>query len=220
MGDPPRPVARRIDISVVVRRGTPEWPGDTPFSCAWEWEKRAGASVNVSSLTMSPHVGTHADAPLHVEDGWAGSESLALDAFVGPAWVTEVCSGEGVLEFDDLRLPTERSERVERLLLRTDRSIASGRFPEGWPVLSEVCVRALLARGLVLLGVDTPSVDVRESQDLPVHHQLFAGGANVLENLDLRDVSAGEYDLVALPLRVHGLDAAPVRAVLHARGGA
>ena len=75
-------------------------------------------------------------------------------------------------------------------------------------------MRALVARGLRLLGVDAPSVDARDSKTLEVHHALFEGGAYVLENLDLRDVEDGEHELIAFPLKLLALDAAPVRAVL------
>jgi len=172
----------------------------------------AGASVNVSAIAMSPHVGTHADAPLHVKDGWPSTEALVPDAFVGPAIVLGVETASGPLEPSALatRLPT----RVERLLLRTGRTIAAGTFPASWPALSPACVRWLVARGLRLLGVDAPSVDDRDSKTLETHHALFEAGAAVLENLDLREISDGRYELLALPLRIEGLDAAPVRAVL------
>ena len=201
-----------IEISVLVRPGTPEWPGDTPFACGWTWSMAQGASVNVSTITTSPHVGTHADAPLHVQDGWPASETLAVDAFVGPCVVVGIEDGPSVVEYETIaaRLPTG----AERLLLRTGRSIAGGSFPESWPALSADCARRLSAGGLRLLGVDAPSVDERESKTLDTHRALFEGGAAVLENLDLRQVSDGEYRLLALPLRLHGLDAAPVRAVL------
>jgi arylformamidase len=110
-----------------------------------------------------------------------------------------------------------RRSRVERLLLRTQCSIAAGNFPDRWPVLSLETVRILLDRGLALLGVDTPSVDARDSKTLEVHKALFGGGAFNLENLDLRSVEDGEYELVAYPMLVAGLDAAPVRAVLRLR---
>lgn len=106
---------------------------------------------------------------------------------------------------------------IERMLLRTGRSIAGSAFPDDWPRLSENCARTLLGRGLKLLGVDCPSVDERESKSLPVHHMLFAGSASILENLDLRRISPGEYDLMAFPLKMMALDAAPVRAVLRDR---
>ncbi len=109
-------------------------------------------------------------------------------------------------------------QEFTRLLLRTNQSIAGSEFPEDWPTLSESCARTLLGRGLVLLGVDCPSVDSRESKSLPVHHMLFAGNACILENLDLRRISSGEYDLIAFPLKIMALDAAPVRAVLRDKG--
>ena len=198
------------DISVAVQQGTPEWPGDTPYSCRWTWSMSKGASVNVSAFTCSPHVGTHADAPLHVRDGWPGVHELPLEPFIGRAIVVDVSKGDGLIEIEQLAL----SGDVERLLLRTGRTIAAGRFPERWPVLSERCARELLGRGLRLLGVDAPSVDERESKTLEVHRMIFSGNACVLENLDLRRVSPGEYELIAPPLKLMGLDAAPVRAVL------
>jgi arylformamidase len=172
----------------------------------------AGASVNLSALEMSPHVGTHADAPLHVRDGQPASDSLALDAFVGPAIVIGLEEGDRPVDVD--ALSTRLPRRVERLLLRTGRTIAAGAFPEAWPALTPASVRWLAARGLRLLGVDAPSVDERQSRSLETHHALFDAGASILENLDLRAVPDGRYELIALPLRVGGLDAAPVRAVL------
>ena len=206
----------RRDISIAVEPATPEWPGDTPFSCGWTSRIGEGASVNLSSLTMSPHVGTHADAPLHVADGGAASHELPLDPFVGPAVVCSVRAGAAAIELADLAtLPA--SGPVERLLLRTGRSIAEGVFPDAWPALTTGAVRALLGRGLMLLGVDAPSIDHRDSKTLEVHQTLFAAGAYNLENLDLREVEDGEYELTALPLKLRGLDAAPVRAVLQRR---
>jgi arylformamidase len=200
------------DISIVVRPGTPEWPGDTPYSCGWTWSIAAGASVNVSALTTSPHVGTHADAPVHVRDDWPGSDALPLDAFIGPCVVIGLETALGLVEHDavEARVPPG----TERLLLRTGRTIAGGTFPEHWPALSADCARRLVARGLRLLAVDAPSVDERDSKTLDTHHALFAGGAWVLENLDLSAVPDGAYRLVALPLRLEGLDAAPARAIL------
>jgi arylformamidase len=175
----------------------------------------SGSSVNLSAITMSPHVGTHADAPLHVRDGWPASDALPLDAFSGPAWVADVRQCPGVISLGDLALP---AGPVARLLLRTGASIADGPFPAGWPVLAPEAAGALLQRGLVLVGVDAPSVDARESKELALHQLLFGGGAQVVENLDLRGIRAGPYTLRALPLRVAGLDAAPLRAVLEEPG--
>ncbi|MFN8573367.1 MAG: cyclase family protein [Gemmatimonadaceae bacterium] len=205
-------------ISITLAANTPEWPGDTPYSCTWAWRMADGASVNVSSLSGSPHVGTHADAPLHVRDGAPSADALPLDAFLGPATVIDLQDCHGEIQADDQRL--QRPIAGGRLLLRTGRTIADGVFPNRWPVLSTEAVRALLQRGLRLLGVDCPSVDDRDSKTLAVHHAIFDGGACILENLDLRAVAAGDYRLVALPLKIAAVDAAPVRAVLEDLGPA
>jgi arylformamidase len=204
-----------FDVSVLVRPDTPEWPGDVPFSCGWTCRVADGASINLSYTAGSPHVGTHADAPLHVRDGWPASDMLPLAAFLGPVLVVDVSDEEDgplALEADDARLIA-----CERLILRTGRTIANGFFPAGWPVLTPPTASALARRGVRLVGVDAPSVDERGSTALDVHHALFGGGAYVLENLDLRAVEPGRYELIALPQRLEGLDAAPVRAVLRQR---
>lgn len=213
---PAESAGRLRDISVVLGPGTPQWPGDIPYSCGWTWTIAGGQSVNVSSITTSPHAGTHADAPLHVRDGWPGTHELSLEAFFGPATVVDVSSLREEISIDMLdELSPE--EDIERLLLRTNRSIAGASFPDEWPSLSESCARTLLGRGLKLLGVDCPSVDQYESKKLQVHHMLFAGNASILENLDLRRIPAGRYELMAFPLKIMALDAAPVRAVLRDR---
>ena len=199
------------DISVLTGAWTPEWPGDTPFSCGWTARIADGSSVNLTTITSSPHVGTHADAPLHVMDGGAGAESLPLDAFIGAALVVDVAGAPRDL---DAGWASRVPNGTARLLLRTGASIASGTFPADWPALSGEAAELLVRRGLRLLGVDAPSVDRRESKTLAVHHALFDGGAQVLENLDLRGIAEGEYELAAAPVKWAGVDAAPVRAVL------
>ena len=202
-----------IDVSVLVTPSLPVWPGDTAFSCLWNWKMSAGSSVNVSTVTMSPHAGTHADTPLHVTENGAGSESLGLDAFNGPATVIDVTGSSGDLELDDIvRLTHGRP--FSRLILKTGRTVADGVFPDSWARLSASCASELVQRGLVLLGVDAPSIDERESKTLDVHHAILDRGGSVLENLDLRSVRPGDYLLEALPIKIAGLDAAPVRALL------
>jgi arylformamidase len=202
-----------IDISVPLSAHLPAWPGDTPFEARWTWQQDVGASVNVSAISMSPHVATHADAPYHVRSDWAGSERLDVAAFVGRCSVVDVSSGAGELQLSALGAAGENPS-LQRLLLKTDRSIAGGSFPDSWPWLSVGAVQTLLRRGLRLLGVDAPSIDSRDSATLDVHQALFGGGAFNLENLDLRRVAAGEYELFAAPLSIAGLDAAPTRALL------
>src|SRR5439155_25762252 len=95
----------------------------------------AGASVNVSSFTSSPHVGTYADAPLHVREGWSGSHELSLDFFFGPAIVVDVSSLSKLIDIEELET-IQFLPFVERLLLRTASMIASRSFREDSPTLS------------------------------------------------------------------------------------
>ncbi len=202
-----------IDISVAFDARTPPWPGDTPFSCGWAWAMADGASVNVSKWETSPHVGTHADAPLHVLRDGAGADALPIGPFVGTARVADVRHLQGAISLEALKEAGWKSGTA-RLLLRTGQSTATGRFPAAWPALAPETAAALVADGLQLLAVDCPSVDDRDAKDLAVHHRLFAARCYVLENLDLDGVHAGEYELLALPLKVGACDAAPARAFL------
>lgn len=201
------------DISVAFDAATPPWPGDTPFSCGWAWAMADGASVNVSKWETSPHVGTHADAPLHVMRDGAGADQLPLEPFVGSCRVADVRDVRGEISLEQLKEGGWRSG-TKRLLLLTGQSTADGTFPVEWPALAAETAQALVRDGLILLGVDAPSVDGRESKTLEVHHVLFGARCYVLENLDLRGVHAGEYELLAPPLKVGRCDAAPVRAFL------
>ncbi len=212
--------SRLIDISIAIGVGMPVWPGDTPFSCGWTARREDGSSVNLASLHASAHAGTHADAPVHVESAWESSETLPPDVFVGDALVCALpyaLLGNGTALVD---IPLLESllgnEPCARLLLRTGCSVARGEFPAQWPTLTDAAAVWLLQRGVRLFGVDAPSVDERESTALPIHHRLFGGGAYVLENLALDEVGPGRYELLAQPLLVRGVDAAPVRAMLRA----
>lgn len=222
VGDDHPPAALR-DISIPLGAATPPWPGDQPFTCGWTLRRESGGSVNLAAVTTSLHVGTHADAPLHVDSRWPAAEALALDAFVGAALVLAVPASHPIGDDIGVAALADWLARwpgpVTRLLLRTGASVAGGRFPDDWPTLAPEAATWLVRRGVRLVGVDAPSVDRRESKALPVHHALLGNGAFVLENLDLRTVPEGRYELLAPPLLVHGADAAPVRAVLREVGG-
>ena len=201
------------DISIPLAVGSPEWPGDTVFTCGWPQRMADGESVNVSQWIMSPHTGTHADAPLHVRDGAPGADAIPLAPFIGAALVVDVSHVKGAIPLDVLQHGGYTVETT-RLLLQTGRSNAGGAFPGHWPALDPEVARTLARSGLRLLGVDCPSVDDRHSKTLAVHHALFEGGAQVLESLDLRGIAPGRWDLLAMPMKVGVVDAAPVRAFL------
>lgn len=203
--------SRRIhDISQPVSSETGVWPGDTPFSAEFTWSMDAGDSCNVSKVSASPHVGTHADAPLHFLPGSEGIGEVELDPYVGPCWVVNgPRSGQVTVE----HLENVDLERYPRVLVRTRDDDGVG-FREDFVSLSVEAASWLKERGARLIGLDTPSMDPFDSKELPAHHVLLGGHVALLENLQLSAISPGAYELIALPLRWPGLDASPVRAVL------
>lgn len=201
-----------IDITLPMSNALPPWPGDTPCDFRLAWKMSEGASVNVGSLTTSVHSGTHADAPFHFLPDGTTIDQLDLTPFVGPAVVVDV-RGRDVIRLEDLP-PQIDFRATPRVLLKTESWLDITKFPERIPVLAPGVATSLHERGVILIGVDVPSVDVLDSKDLPVHHEIGRCGIYILENLNLRDVSPGEYELIALPLRIVGADGAPVRAAL------
>lgn len=206
-------MATLYDITPPIRPGIPVWPGDTEYRAELSWAIARGDSVNVSALTSTPHLGAHADAPFHVADGGAGVAELPLEPFLGPCRVVEVPAEPLVLpvHLDGIDLADP-----PRLLLKTGSVGDRFRFPERFSALSPELARALGEAGALLVGLDTPSVDPFDSTELAAHHALVAGGVVNLEGLLLDAVPPGLYELIALPLRLEGLDASPVRAVLRA----
>ena len=203
--------SRRIyDISRTVSARLAGWPDDTPYRYASVCRLTEGASVNLGTLTMSPHTGTHIDAPYHYDDQGKTVAQLPLEIYLGPAAVVHVEGKERITRED---LP-KRWLKVPRLLLRTGGWEDDTRFPERIPVLAPDVPAWLQAHGVILLGLDVPSVDLIESKDLPIHHALGNAGIAILEGVDLRAVPEGFYELIALPLRLEGVDGCPVRAIL------
>lgn len=201
-----------IDITLPMSNALASWPGDTPCDFRLAWRMSEGASVNVGSLTTSVHSGTHADAPFHFQPDGRTIDQLDLTPFVGPAVVVDV-RGREVIGMGDF--PQHVDFRgTPRVLLKTDAWRDITQFPKSIPVLAPGVATALRGRGVTLIGVDVPSVDVLDSKDLPVHHEIGRCGIYILENLNLRDVEPGTYELIAFPLKIVGADGAPVRAVL------
>jgi arylformamidase len=199
------------DISLPLSAGTVPWPGDKPFRLTPSMTIDAGNSVNLSSFSTSSHNGTHADAPFHYNSRGATMERLPLEVFVGPALVAEIVSDQ---EIPVSALASLDLADVPRLLLRTAPGRDRARFPERIATLSVEAVEWLAGRGVKLIGVDVPSVDVIDSKTLPIHHALDRAGVLILENLQLDGVQAGRYELIALPLKIAGGDGSPVRAIL------
>jgi arylformamidase len=201
------------DITRTVQSELAVWPGDTPYTVAPMLRIADGAAVNLTTLHLSAHTGTHADAYHHYEQGGAHPAAMPLDAYVGRARVCSVSKGSGAL------LPSDFAEGalvgIERLLIHSHVSeMADDVFPTAFPYLSVELISYLAGQGTKLVGLDSPSVDAFDSKDLPCHHAIYARGMVNLETLLLRGVPDGDYYLTALPLKLDLACGSPVRAIL------
>jgi len=202
---------RIIDITPPVHPSIAVWPGDTPYSVSWVARMDQGASCNVSCITTTPHVGAHADGPLHFLPDGPPIGDVDLDPYLGRCRVVDVTGVASVTE--DAVFGMDLTS-VTRLLFKT------GTFPDplqwnpDFAYLDPGFVRRLGKMGVRLVGIDTPSVDPFDSKTLPAHHMLVEMGMRNLEGLDLSRVEPGDYELIALPLRLAEADSSPVRAVL------
>ena len=198
------------DISPPVDEHTAVFPGDTAYSQHLHFSLDPGCPVNVNSITLSPHTGAHADAPMHYASGGAAAGALDLAPYLGPCRVI-YCIDCGPLVLPE-HIAHALTDLPPRVLLRTAR-VAS----QSWALFTAVAheTLALLAtKNVALVGIDTPSVDPADSQTLPSHHLLLTNKMRNLECLVLDDVPEGDYELIALPLKLTTADASPVRAVL------
>ena len=198
------------DISPPVDENAPVFPGDTAYSQRLHFALSPNCPVNVNSITLSPHTGAHADAPMHYSNSGQASGELDLTPYLGPCRVIH-CIACGPLVLPE-HIAHAMQNLPARVLFRTVR-VAS----QSWASFTAIApeTMALLAtKNVALVGIDTPSVDPATSQTLPSHHQLLTHNMRVLECLVLDEVPDGDYELIALPLKLMRADASPVRAVL------
>ncbi len=200
-----------IDITLPLCPELAVWPGDVPYSRLQSLALDSGASVNLSSITMSLHAGTHFDAPCHFTESAGEAGDISPETGMGLAFVVDV-RGKQCIGRSDLSIVETAS--VERILLRTDVWSDWTQFPESIPVLDLDVPEYLSSHGVRLIGIDLPSVDTIDSKTLPIHHALHDYGITILESLKLTAVAEGFYQLAALPLRIVEGDAAPARALL------
>ena len=201
------------DISPPVSPQSPLFPGDRAYSQEWTATIAPGCPVNLSAITMSPHIGAHADAPLHYGPGEATSGELDLHPYLGVCRVIDAIGRGPLIAPEDLA--HAEAGLPERVLVRTCLT-APTTWSTDFASFAPETIDWLAARGVRLVGIDSQSVDPAASKELPSHHRLLANDMRVLENLVLDNIAAGDYELIALPLKLMLADASPVRAVLRA----
>jgi len=199
-----------IDISQTLKRGMPVWPGDTEFQPLWVARMENGDSYNLGGVTMSLHTGTHSDAPLHFLRDGTSITDMDLSVYIGPAQVIDLIGAKSV---EAEHLLAVAIGFLERVLFKTHLSPVE-RFGPDFAYISPEAARILADSGIKLVGIDTPSVDSSHSKTMETHKILATSGVAILENLNLANVSPGQYELIALPLKLADMEGSPVRAVL------
>lgn len=204
------------DISPPIAPDSPIFPGDEPYRLRWTARLSPSCPVNLSAISLSPHVGAHADAPLHYADGASDAASVDLHAYLGPCRVIHAIDCGPLIRVEHLqRAVSPERPLPERVLVRCMRK-ADTQWNPDFTAYHPDTVAWLAAQGVRLIGLDTPSVDPASSKTLDSHQQLLHLDLRVLENLVLDEVPEGDYELIALPLKLSGACASPVRAVLRA----
>ena len=203
---------RLWDISPPVHAGSPVFPGDTPYQQHWGATLGPGCPVNVGVLTLSPHVGAHADAPLHYSPDGAAVGELSLEPYLGRCRVIHAIGMGPLVTW--AHLAHALRDLPPRVLVRTYARMPQQHFDEALPAFAPDTLERLADAGVMLIGIDSASIDPASSKELPSHQVIRQRQLRVLENLLLDDVPEGDYELIALPLKLTTADASPVRAVL------
>ncbi|MDF1767175.1 arylformamidase [Maricaulis sp.] len=205
-------MAKLWDISQTLRAGLPVWPGDTAFACDEVWTIGPDCPVRVSRLTLSTHSGAHADAPSHYDP--AGDDMAAADIapYVGPCRLITAQGNSAHVRPEDIDWAIIGP--AERVLIRTYSHFPHETWDSRFRAIHADTITALAAAGCRLVGLDSASLDPETSKTMDAHHAVKRHGMRILEGLVFDDVPDGAYELIALPLKIAGADAAPVRAVL------
>jgi len=201
------------DISPPVHAGSPVFPGDAAYEQRWAVTLGPGCPVNVSTITLSPHTGAHADAPLHYAAGGATAGALDLEPYLGPCRVVHAIGCGALIEWQHIAHAIDAS-LPPRVLVRTYERMPVDRWDEALSAYAPDVIERLADLGVRLVGIDTASIDPAASKTLDAHQVIRRRDLRVLENLVLDDVPEGDYELIALPLKLITADASPVRAVL------
>lgn len=200
------------DISQTLRPGMPMWPGEPPFALRRNAEIGEQCPVNVGALDTPLHAGTHADSPFHYDPQGVASADCELDVYVGRCVVLDVSGAVGRAEPDDVDWAGLHG--AERVLFRTYDRFPADRWDSDFTAIAPAVIARLRESGVRLVGTDAASLDPEQSKTMDAHHEIQRGDMRILEGLVLDDVPPGEYELIALPLKIAGADASPVRAIL------
>ena len=200
------------DISQTLRPGMPMWPGEPPLTLRRNAEIGELCPVNVGAIDTPLHAGTHADAPLHYDPQGASSADCDIDVYLGRCFVIDVRHAANRVEPGDIDWPA--LDGFKRVLFRTYDRFPANRWDSDFTAIAPAVIARLRESGVRLIGTDAASLDPEQSKTMDAHREIQLGDMRILEGLVLDDVPPGEYELIALPLKLAQADASPVRAIL------
>lgn len=200
------------DISQTISAATPVWPGEPAPTLKQTAAIDSRCPVNVSTITLSAHTGAHADSPFHYSSDGASSADCALEPYIGPCRVVDVRSAGAAVTLSDFDINALAG--ATRVLFRTYRAFPENEWRSDFKSIDAAAIAELGKRGVILVGVDAPSLDPEQSKTMDAHREILAFDMRILEGLVLDHVDPGDYELIALPLKIAGADASPVRAIL------
>jgi arylformamidase len=205
-----------IDITPTINARLAVFPGDTPFSEEFVMSTDQGQHLTLSKINTTVHLGAHTDAPNHYAARSESIETRSLDFYLGPAQVIEILLPRGSrLRVADLR---GQAIRAPRVLFKTKSFPDPYHWNEDFNALSAELVDHLHENKVILVGIDTPSIDPAPDKTLESHLAVHRHDMAILEGIVLDHVAEGVYELIALPLKIEGADASPVRAILRTYG--
>ena len=205
-----------IDVTYPIKVGMPYWPGQPPVSLERVSDMQKGDGANVSVLKLSLHTGTHMDAPLHFLKKDKDITHAPLEAMFGSLQIAYM-PGVDTIHKEDVEKFEQRSGKLNggHLFFKTDnskRDWLNEPFNEDYVAVASDAAQ-YLADKITLVGVDYLSV-APFNDITPTHQILLGAGVWVIEGLDLRGVEEGHYEVVALPLKISGGEASPVRVLV------
>lgn len=201
-----------IDITPTINSRLAVFPGDTPFSEEFVMSTDQGQHLTLSKITSTVHLGAHTDAPNHYAPRSESIEKRSLNFYLGLAQVIEVSVPRGArLRVADLK---GKSIQAPRVLFKTKSFPDPYNWNDDFNSLSAELVNYLHQQKVILVGIDTPSIDPAPDQTLESHLAVHSHDMAILEGIVLDHVKEGAYELIALPLKIEGADATPVRAIL------
>ena len=200
-----------IDISPVISEKTAVFPGDTPFSHDFLMQINQGDNLDLSTIKTTVHIGAHTDAPSHYHEKGVSIAERDLSYYVGACQVIEVSLPRG----ERIR-PRHLTQDIKapRVLFKTKSFPNPNQWNSDFVALSAELIEFLAIKKVILVGIDTPSVDLAEDKLLESHKTIYKHNMAILEGIVLDHVASGDYDLICLPLKIAKADASPVRAVL------